>query len=148
VLTWEHTVKSNAAKLDATVSSLKRQGKLDLPSTRAKLASFLAGLVKATHSLSAKINAVGAPNVKNGAKLQSGVLTAFAQIAKAFDDGRKSALKLPVTSPKAFSRAAGSLATTIQSTTNRVGAAFSALNKYSSKPIDDAAKKDPACTKL
>jgi hypothetical protein len=148
VATWENTVKRGTAKLDNAISGLNQNGKTDLPAARARLVGFLAGIVKATDVLTARVKAVGAPNVKNGAKIQSGVLTAFGQMANAFDAGRKSAKALSTTSAHAFSKGAKAVATTIQSSTNRVGAAFTALNKYSTKALNDAARKDKACLKL
>ena len=148
VLTWEHTVKSDSAKLVKEVNSLKKGGKVDLPAAKRKLIGFLGGLVKSTNTMIGKIKAVGAPDVKNGAKIQKGVLAAFGQVAKAFKDGQNSAKALPTNNAKAFSKASLALAQAIQSSTNRIGAAFTALSKYSSKPLDDAAKNTPVCTKL
>jgi hypothetical protein len=148
VLTWEHTVKSNSAQLEKAVNGLKKGGTANLPAAKSKLVGFLGGLVKSTNTMIGKIRAGGAPDVKNGSKIQKGVLDAFAQVAKAFDDGKKAAQALPTKNAKAFQKAAIALAETIQSSTNRIGAAFSALSKYSSKPLDDAAKKDTACAKL
>jgi hypothetical protein len=148
VLTWEHTVKSNSAQLEKAVNGLKQGGTGKLPAAKAKLVGFLGSLVKSTNTMIGKIKAVGAPAVKNASKIQKGVLDAFAQVTKAFKDGQNAAKALPTNNAKAFEKAALALAETIQSSTNRIGAAFSALSKYSSKPLDDAAKKDPACAKL
>jgi hypothetical protein len=148
VLTWEHTVKSNSASLSNAISGLSTGGKVDLHAARAKLVGFLDGLVKSTNTMIGNVKATGAPDVKNGSKIQKGVLDALGQIAKAFNDGKKSAQQLPTSNAKSFSKAAVALGETIQSSTNRIGAAFGALSKYSSKPLDDAAKKTPACTKL
>jgi hypothetical protein len=148
VLTWEHTVKSDSTKLTKAVNGLKQGGTTNLPAAKSKLVGFLGGLVKSTNSMIGKIKGVGAPDVKNGSKIQTGVLGAFAQVAKAFKDGQNATKALPTNNAKAFEKAALALAETIQSSTNRIGAAFSALSKYSSKPLDDAAKKTPACAKL
>jgi hypothetical protein len=148
VLIWEHTVKSDSTKLSNAVSGLNKGGKVDLPAAKAKLVGFLGGLVKSTNTMIRKIKAIGPPDVKNGSKIQMGVLKAFGQVAKAFKDGQNAARALPTRNAKAFSKAAVALAQTIQSSTNRVGAAFNAVAQYSSKPLNDAAKKDAACLKL
>jgi hypothetical protein len=148
VLTWEHAVKSDSAKLTKAVSSLSKAGRVELHVARSKLVGFLGGIVKSTSTMIGKIKAVGPPAVKNSSRIQKGVLTAFAQVGQAFRDGQNQARKLPTNSAKAFSKAAYALAHTIQSSTNRIGAAFTALAKYTSKPLDDAAKKDPTCAKL
>ena len=126
VVTWEHTVKTRVAQL----------------------VTFLTDIVRSTRATTAKVRAVGTPDVKNGDKIQAGVLGAFSQLAKAFDDARKSAQKLSIASKQAFAKGATALAATIQSSTNRIGAAFQTLNKYSTKALNDAAKKDKTCLKL
>ncbi len=148
VVTWEKTVKTDTTKLDNTLAGLGKGGKVDIPGVKKKLVGFLKGVVHSTDTMIKQIKAVGAPDVKNGSKIQSGVLSAFGQLRKAFDDARKSAEKLPTGSAKTFSTKALALAKTIQSSANRIGVAFSALDKYSTKPLNDAAKKDPACSKL
>ena len=148
VATWERTVRSDSAKLSKAVSGLKKGGKVDLPAAKSKLVGFMGGLIKTTNTMIGKVKAVGAPDVKNGSKIQKGVLDGFGQVAKVFKDGQASARTLSTTSRQAFSKAAQKLAQTIQASGSRVAAAFTALSKYSSKPLDDAAKKDPACAKL
>ena len=149
VVTWEKTVKSDTAKLNATLAALKKSnGSVNIPSVKSKLVGFLGSVVHSTDTMISQIKHVGAPNVKNGAKIQSGVLGAFSQLDKAFKSAKTSAQKLPTNSAKAFSAQAQALAQTIQSSANRIGAAFSALDKYSTKTLNDAAKNDKSCAKL
>jgi hypothetical protein len=148
VLTWENTVKSDSTRVANAVSGLRKNGKVDLRAAKSKLVGFLGGLVRSTNTLIGKIRAVGPPDVRNASKLQKGVLDAFAQVLKAFKDGQTAAAKLPTNTAKAFSKAATALARTIQSSTSRISAAFTALGRYSTKSLDDAANKDPACLKL
>ena len=148
VLVWEHSVKSDSAKLKNEINSLKQGGTVSLPAARSKLVGFLGRLVKTTNTMIGKVKAVGAPDVKNGSKIQKGVIDAFAQVATAFKQGQASARALSVSSKQAFSKAALKLSQTIQATANRVSAAFNALAKYSSKPLDDAANHAKDCLKL
>jgi len=148
VVTWEKTVKSDTAKLNATLLALKSGGKVDIPSVKAKLVGFLGGVVHSTDKMISQIKHVGAPEVKNGSKIQSGVLSAFSQLDNAFKSAKSSAQKLPTGSAKAFSTKAQALALTIESSANRIGAAFTALDKYSTQALNDAAKNDKSCAKL
>jgi len=148
VVTWEKTVKSDTAKLNATLLTLKKGGKVNVPSVKAKLVGFLGAVVHSTDKMISQIKHVGAPDVKNGSKIQSGVLSAFNQLDTAFKQAKSSAQKLPTGSAKAFSTKAEALAQTIQSSANRIGVAFSALDKYSTKELNDAAKNDKTCAKL
>src|SRR5205807_7145788 len=106
VVVWEHTVKTNSAQLVKEINSLKQGGSVNLPAARSKLVGFLGGLVKTTNTMIGKVKAVGAPDVKNGSKIQKGVLDAFAQVATAFKQGQASARALPVSNRQAFSKAA------------------------------------------
>ncbi len=150
VITWEKTVKSDTAKLNGTLAALKKGGggKVNIPNVKAKLVGFLGSVVHSTDAMISQIKHVGAPAVKNGSKIQNGVLSAFSQLDKAFKNAKSSAQKLPTSSSKAFSTKAEALALTIQSSANRIGAAFSALDKYSTKALNDAAKNDKTCAKL
>jgi hypothetical protein len=148
VVSWEQTVKSNTSKLDKTFSTLSKTGKADVPTVKGKLVKYLNGIVTSTNAMVADIKHVGAPNVKNGAKLQSAVLSAFALVQKAFNQTLSSAKKLPTNDAKAFQRQAIALAKTLQSDTSRIGAAFVPVQKYSTKELNAAAKADPACAKL
>ena len=148
VLTWEQTVKSNTNKLDKTFKTLTQTGKADIPTVKGKLVKCLGGIVKSTNAMVADIKHVGPPNVKNGSKLQGAVLSAFALVQKAFGQTLSSAKTLPTNSAKAFETKALALAKTLQASTNRISAAFVPLQKYSTKELNDAAKADPACSKL
>jgi hypothetical protein len=148
VLSWEQTVKSNTSKLDKTFSTLSKTGKADVPTVKGKLVKYLNGIVTSTNAMVADIKHVGAPNVKNGAKLQSAVLSAFALVQKAFNQTLSAAKKLPTNDAKAFQRQAIALAKTLRSNTSRIGAAFVPVQKYSTKELNAAAKADPACAKL
>jgi hypothetical protein len=148
VVTWEKTVRSDTAKLNATLASLKKGGHANIPAVKAKLVGFLGSVVHSTDKMISQIKHVGAPDVKNGSKIQSGVLSAFTQLDNAFKQAKSSAQKLPTGSAKAFSTKADALAKTIQSSANRIGVAFSALDKYSTADLNDAAKNDKTCAKL
>jgi hypothetical protein len=148
VVTWEKSVKSSATALSKTVKGLDAKSKADLRAARNRLVQFLAGLVTVTNVMIHKVRAVGPPAVKNGSKIQSGVLAGFAQVSKAFADGKKTAQALPTNNANTFAKQAVGLGITIQATANRISTSFRALSKYSTKPLDDAAKKAPACSKL
>jgi len=148
VVTWEKTVKTQTTKLNQTLAGLKSTGKVDIPTAKKKLVGFLTKVVHSTDTMVSQIKAVGAPNVKNGSKIQSGVVSAFTELRKAFQDAKVTATKLPTGSAKAFSTKALALSTTIQSSANRIGTAFRALDKYSTDALNNAAKKDVACQHL
>ncbi len=148
VLTWENAVKSNAAKLDKTVAALKGSGKSNLPVLKSQLTGFLSSLVKSTNTMVGTLNSVGPPDVKNGSKIQQVVIGAFQQVAKGFNAAKASAQSLPTNSKQKFVKGASAIETTIQVTSSRGQSALSALNRYPTKALDEAAAKDPSCLKL
>jgi len=148
LVTWEQTVKSSSIKLSSTISTLKKGGKVNIPVAKGKLVSFLGGLVKSTDKLIGQVKAVGAPSVKNGSKIQKGVLDAFGQIDTAFKHAKKAAQKLSTDNAQKFSKGALAVAATITASGNQVAAAFTELSRYSTKSLDDAARKDPACARI
>ncbi len=148
VVAWEKAAKTDRANLDKTLAGLHSAGHAQIPALKKKLVGFLGGVVHSTDTMIARIRAVGAPDVTNGEKIQSGVLGAFTQLRKAFQDAKVSAGKLPTGNAKVFSSKAAALALTVQSSTNRIGSAFRALDKYATAPLNDAARKDAACAKL
>jgi hypothetical protein len=148
VVTWEQTVQTNTSKLDKTFSSLSKAGKADVPTVKGRLVKYLNGIVKSTDAMVSDIKHVGAPNIKNGSKLQSAVLSAFALVQKTFSQTLSSAKKLPTNNVSAFEKQALALAKKLQSSASRISAAFAPLQKYSTKELDAAAKADPACKKL
>lgn len=148
VVSWEKSVNTDRTNLEKTLAGLKTTGHANIPALKKKLVGFLASVVHATDTMIVHIRAVGAPSVKNGGKIQSGVLSAFAQLRKAFQDAKLSAQKLPTGSATTFAKKAEALGLTVQASANRIGAAFRALDKYSTAPLNDAARKDAACTKL
>ena len=148
VYSWEKTVKGNTAKLDKTFSTLKSAGKANMPTVKGKLVTYLNGIVKSTNAMVTNIKHVGAPNVKNGSKLQSAVISAFGLVQKAFTQTLTSAKKLPTNNLGAFQKQALALAKTLQSDANRITAAFVPVQKYSTAALNNAAKADPVCKKL
>lgn len=147
VLTWENTVKADSAKLKTSISVLKKAGKVDLPRLRGQLVGFLDAIVKSTNTMIGNIKAGGPPAVKNGSKIQQVVVGAFGQVANGFG-AESSARSLPTNSKQKFVKGAAAIETSIQVTSSRGQAALTALNKYPTKALDEAAAKDPSCLKL
>lgn len=148
LVTWQHTVKTEFTKLKTTVDKLKKNGNADPVKAKHELVSFLGRIVSSTNVLIGKIKAVGAPNTKNGDKLQKTLISGLGQLNKAFKNAKKSAQSLPTGSRKAFSQGAQRLATTLQASDNQVGTALSGLAKYDTKELDQAFKSDPACKQI
>ena len=136
VVTWEKTVKTQTHEAQPRRSATSRStGKVDIPTAKTKLVGFLTKVVHSTDTMVSADQGRRRAERKNGAKIQSGVVSAFTQLRKAFQDAKVAATKLPTNSAKAFSSKANALAKTIQSSANRIGVAFRALDKYSTDTL-------------
>ncbi len=147
VVTWEQTVKGSAGKLEGLLGQLGTSGKLDLKSLRGQMVGFLGGIVSATDALRSSIKAAGAPDVKDGTKIEEVVDSAFAKLSAEFEAAKKRAESLPTKDALAFASQAKALGSAIESSSNSIGSAF-ALGKYETPELDKAAKNNPTCQKL
>lgn len=148
LVTWEQTVKKEYAQLKTTVNKLKKNGNADPKTGKAELVRFLGHIVSSTNVLVHRLKAVGAPDMQNGDKLQSALITGLGQVRKAFKDAKTAAQKLPTGSKKQFAVAAQRLSVTVNSNVSRANGALSGLAKYDTKELDDLFKADAACRKL
>lgn len=148
LVTWEQTVKKEFTQLQKTVNKLKKSGNAQPKPAKAELVRFLGHIVSSTNTLVNRLKAVGAPDMENGDKLQSTLLSGLGQVNKAFKDAKKAAQKLPTGSRKQFALAAERLSVTVNASVSRANGALSALAKYDTKQLDDLFKADAACKKL
>jgi hypothetical protein len=147
-LTWEQTLKQEFTSLKTTVTRLKQSGTVKPAVAKPKLVRFLSRIVGSTSTLIRNLRGVGPPAVANGTKLQTTLVAGLVQVNKAFQDAEKAAKSLPTGSRKAFAKAAGDLASTTAASVNRAGAALSGLNKYDTKALNEAFRRDKTCAKL
>lgn len=148
LVTWEHTVKSETAKLKATIAKLEKGGAVNLGDAKAQLAVFLGRVVRSTDTLVRKLHTVGAPAVPNGSKLQSTLLKGIGQIRTAFVNGQRAAQALPTKNRTAFANGAIGIGKTITAAGNQAQVALSSLGKYDSKALENAFKQDKTCSAL
>ncbi len=148
LVTWQHTVKSETAKLKVTIAKLKKGGAVNLRDAKTQLTGFLGRVVGSTDTLIHKLRVVGAPAVPNGSKLQSTLLKGIGQIRTAFVNGQKAARALPTNRRTAFANGAIGIGNTITAAGNQAQLALSSLAKYDSKALEDAFKQDKTCSAL
>jgi hypothetical protein len=145
---WEKAVQTGDQHLNKVLATLEKSGHANLTQLRTQLVKFLGDFAVATHHARARIAAVGAPKVKNGAKIHKTVVDALATAATFLDHARKSAAKFPVHDTKAFVTKTDALSKSITTTFDRVANSLSALNKYKATELEKAANADKACKKL
>jgi hypothetical protein len=148
ILTWQKTLATTNTGMNKTFTQLKRTGKADAPTVKRKLVSGLTVMVNATGTMITKIKRVGPPDIDNGEKLQSSVISGLGLVRKAFTQAQTSAKKLPTKNIAQFRKQGLALAKTLQASANRIGAAFIPVQQYATKELNDAARDDAACKKL
>jgi hypothetical protein len=137
VKTWFDAIRQRATAIQTAVS----------PGTSAQkgqqvLGSYLDGVISDTKTMVSGIQGAGRPDVPNGDKLASTLLSGLQQAESAFEDARNKVDQLPTSSRSAFSHAAEQLSTTIQSEAAGITQAFSGLR---SPQLDRAFRSASAC---
>lgn len=135
---FERQVAARSDALNPQLIKSPDQGKVTLK-------GFLSAIASDTETALTRLRAAGTPNVVGGARIESTIVAAFAQLDKAMKSAATSANNLPTTSASAFQAAATTLGTSIRSSMNGIGTSLSALR---SSTLQKAALKEPACSSL
>ncbi len=109
------------------------------------LQGFLAAIASDTDQAVSKLKSAGTPNVNNGKKISTAIVSAFTQLRGALGQASASANQLPTSSPTAFRSAAVTLGNTVRGSMNGIGAGLAGLK---SPQLEAAAKKEQTCQHL
>lgn len=140
---WQKTITSESSKannaLDATSGA-------DLAAIRTEFTSFLANDVAATKAVGKAIDKAGAPDVANGAKIQSKILAGFRSTSDVFSGARSDAAALSTTDAGQFVTEAGKIETNLNGAADGFTAAFDAAQKLDNdNELGLALSKAKAC---
>jgi hypothetical protein len=135
---FEKDVASRSSALNLSNITSATQGKKALQ-------DFLAAIVADTDQAVNKLKSAGTPNVNNGKKISQAIVSAFSQVKGALTQAKTQAGTLPTTDPTAFKTAAQTLGTGIRTSMSNIGAS---LTNLKSPDLENAAKKEPACSSL
>jgi hypothetical protein len=135
---FEKDVQSRSSALDLSKISSPAAGKKALQ-------DFLSAIVADTDKAVTQLKAAGSPDVNNGTKISGAIVGAFTQVKTALSQAKNQAGNLPTTSPTAFKTAAQSIGTGIRTSMSSIGNSLSGLK---STELENAAKKEAACTSL
>jgi len=128
----ENTVKSGATPSSPT------QG-------RQILQSFTNGMLSDTDHAISQLKAAGVPNIGNGDKISSAIVTVFTKVRTALAQAQTQANQLPITTPTAFKSAVTQYVSTFQSSLANVASGLSGLR---SPDLVKAAGQTSACQSL
>jgi basic membrane lipoprotein Med (substrate-binding protein (PBP1-ABC) superfamily) len=135
---FEKDVQARSSALNLSSIKSAQQGKTALQ-------GFLKAIASDTDAAVSKLKAAGAPNVSNGPKIQSAIVSAFTQLDTAMQKAASSADSLPTASPEAFKTAATTLGNTVKTSMSGIG---SSLNGLKSTALEKAAASDPTCKSI
>ncbi len=135
---FEKDVQSRSSALDLSSITSAAAGKKALQ-------DFLAAIVADTDKAVQQLKAAGSPNVNNGEKISGAIVSAFSQVKTALSQAETQAGNLPTTSPTAFKAAAQTIGTGIRTSMSNIG---NSLSNLKSADLENAAKKEAACTSL
>jgi hypothetical protein len=136
----ERDIRSREGQLASTLGSIKSasQGK-------SVLQGFLQAFSADTGSALSKLRAAGTPNVPNGSRISSAMVSVFERLDSAVKTATRQASTLPTSSPSAFQAAAAKLGSTVQSSVSGIGSTLSDLR---SPQLQKAASKSSACKSI
>jgi hypothetical protein len=106
------------------------------------LAGFLDAAVKASDTLVQDVEDAGTPDADNGADAAAALKKAAEDARSKLQDSRDKVDQLPTDSPQAFSAAAKTFGTDVQSALQSVG---QGVQDVKSPQLDDAFQKESAC---
>jgi predicted lipid-binding transport protein (Tim44 family) len=109
------------------------------------ISAFFDGVIADTDKLIDQLKAAGTPDVKNGDKISSTVISALEHARDALASSKAKVENLPTDNPQAFAKAAQQMGQSVQSAFQKAGQLGSSLT---SPELEAAAKKEPACQSL
>jgi len=140
---WQKTITSESSKAN---NALDVTSGADLSAIRAEFTSFLANDVAATKAVVKAIDSAGAPDVTNGAKIQSKILAGFQATSDVFSGAKSDAAALSTTDASSFVTDAGKIETNLGTAADGFTAAFSSAQTLDkSNKLGLALSKAKAC---
>lgn len=143
VAVWEKALAADTQKFESSVS--KSSGAPDLANLKAQLVDLVSKVTTETKKMQSKITAVGEPDVKNGAKIETTINDGLSELVTGLAKAQKQASSLSVSSLTQFASAARALGGAVTGSGSKL---TSTLNTLKSSELAAAANNEPACTKL
>jgi hypothetical protein len=121
----------------------------DVTALKDMLIKLLNDSMTATDNLIGQLQASGAPDMPNGEKIQTSVVSAFRSGRQVLADALAKAQASSTSDPTGFADTASQVSSSITSGFDAVGKAFTEADKLDpGKALEKAAKSEPACKAL
>ena len=141
LLNFTDQLQTSNTNLQASV-----QGEASLAEARQRIVTFFDEAVRASDQLRGSLARVGKPAVENGATINRELRQGIDQTRNSFVDAKTRSEGLSVDDPTAFQREAAAVGQDIRAASERARGDIARLR--SSKELEQAADKEPACRKL
>jgi hypothetical protein len=142
--TWTQGLKASSAQLSSGLG-----GETDLKVVKARFVAFLENAERSSRMMVTTISAAGAPAVKDGAAIQSELVSGLKGAQASFTRAIARAKKLSATDPQAFSAGVQALGGDVQKELTAVGTKFNTLgDKYTDSTLNKATSEEPSCSKI
>lgn len=148
ILNWVSYINQRTASYNKAVDTWKAKGHGKISKIRGVVIAYVGDTTTSTDQMVKKVRAFGAPAVGNGAKTQSQVNTALAQVDAIFHTALAQARDLPTSNAVLFLKKTLALSAQIKTGFNKVGGAFTAIGANASPALAAAGRSTPACQQL
>lgn len=143
VAVWEKALLAETQKFESSLG--KSSGAPNLANLKAQFVALISNVLTETRQMQSKIEAVGEPDVKNGAKIEKTINDGLSTLAAGLVTARGKASSLSISNLTQFASAAQSLGREVSGSGSKL---TSTLNTLKSSELAVAASKEPACTKI
>lgn len=141
---WTQGLQADSAQLTSGLA-----GTTDLKVVKTRFVAFLESAERSSRTMVSKIDAAGAPAVKDGAAIQRELVSGLEGAQESFTRAIERAKKLSTTDPQAFGTGVQALGGDVQKELTAVGSKFNTLgDKYDDSSLNKATSEEPSCTKI
>ena len=148
IVAWVSVVEKRTSAYNTAIAKWKASPNKKISAIRGVVVAYVRDTTASTDQMVLQVKRAGPPAVTNGAKTQTQVNTALAQVSAVFHKALVQARALPKSNAILFISKTTALGQQIISGFSKIGAAFTAIGKTSSPALDTAARATPACKKL
>jgi hypothetical protein len=147
VCTTVKTFETNIQKQSSDLQTSVEGSGADADSIKKATSNFLGQAKSDSDAASSAINNAGVPNVSNGKKVQSTLISAFSQLSRGFANDQNKINALSTSDPTTFGQQLQKIGTDSQNLASSIGTSLEGTNGLGGE-LDQAGQNDAACKSL
>jgi hypothetical protein len=145
---WISVIQKRTSAYNKAIATWRASSNKKISTIRGVVVAYVRDTAASTDQMVSNVKRAGPPAVTNGAKTQTQVNAALAQVSAVFHRALAQARALPTSNPILFISKTTALGQQITSGLSKIGVAFTAIGRTSSPALDTAARTTAACNKL